>query len=178
MAVGPSKVAGRAGGSAVRGGWLADPTLTYQVSGLQLSDHEADVLSGLLSRVAGAHVASSPYAITQGLLTADSDYTIRFTGSALTITPATLSVAADSQTKVYGAADPALTYQVSGLKLSDPEAGVLSGLTLPSTRKEGELLGDAREQVVERARDLVTEKKTQVQHVARKYQSKKKPRKG
>ena len=35
---------------------------------------------------------------------------ISFTGSSLAITPATLTVTADAQTKVYGAADPALTY--------------------------------------------------------------------
>ena len=45
------------------------------------------MLNGALSRAAGEHVAS--YAIGQGSLVADSDYTISFTGSSLTITPAT-----------------------------------------------------------------------------------------
>ncbi len=34
----------------------------------------------------------------------------------LTITKALLNVIADAKTKVYGDADPSLTYQVSGLK--------------------------------------------------------------
>jgi hypothetical protein len=41
---------------------------------------------------------------------ANSDYTISFTGGTLSITPATLAVSADAQAKVYGAADPALTF--------------------------------------------------------------------
>src|SRR5206468_6935599 len=105
-----------------------DPTLTYVVSGLQFSDTEAGVLSGMLSRVAGEHVATGPYSILQGSLVANSDYSISFTGNSLTITTATLGVAANSQTKVYGSADPTLTYVVSGLQFSDTEAGVLTGL--------------------------------------------------
>ncbi len=34
----------------------------------------------------------------------------------MTITKALLNVIADAKTKVYGDADPSLTYQVSGLK--------------------------------------------------------------
>ena len=103
----------------------ADPTLTYQVSGFQFSDDEATVLSGALSRAIGEHVGG--YAISQGSLAANSDYTIAFTGNSLTITPATLTVTADAQTKVYGQSDPTLTYQVSGFQFTDDEATVLSG---------------------------------------------------
>ena len=87
----------------------ADPSLSYSVSGLQLSDKEADVLTGLLARVAGENVGS--YAIGQGGLAADANYTLSFTGSDLTITPATLSVTAEAQTKTYGSADPSLRLQ-------------------------------------------------------------------
>ena len=45
-----------------------------------------------------------------------------FTGSTLTITPATLTVTANPQTKVYGQADPALTYTASGFQFSDTAA--------------------------------------------------------
>src|SRR5208337_4113861 len=86
---------------------------------------EASVLTGALSRAAGEDVAS--YAIGQGTLAANSDYTISFTGNSLTITPATLSVAADAQTKVYGQADPTLTYVATGFQFSDNEASVLTG---------------------------------------------------
>ncbi len=44
----------------------------------------------------------------------------------MTITKALLNVIADAKTKVYGDADPSLTYQVSGLKngeTRDPDLG-------------------------------------------------------
>ena len=69
-------------------------------------------MTGLLARVAGENVGS--YAIGQGGLAADANYTLSFTGGDLTITPATLSVTAEAQTKTYGSADPSLSYSVSG----------------------------------------------------------------
>src|SRR6185295_5064364 len=97
----------------------ADPTLSYVVMGLQSSDTEAGVLSGALARDPGETVAGSPYAITQGALVANSNYSIDFTGDTLDITAATLTVNADHQTKVYGSADPTLSYVVTGLQFSD-----------------------------------------------------------
>ena len=105
----------------------ADPTLSYVPSGFQFTDNAAGVLSGTLARAPGEAVVGSPYAINQGSLAANSNYTIAFTGNSLTITPAPLTVSADPQTKVYGAADPALTYAVAGLQFSDTKAGVFSG---------------------------------------------------
>ncbi len=45
----------------------------------------------------------------------------------LTITKALLNVIADAKTKVYGDADPSLTYQVSGLKNGDSAGSILTG---------------------------------------------------
>src|SRR5262249_47369674 len=95
----------------------ADPTLSYSASGFRFSDTAATVLTGGLARAAGANVGS--YAITQGSLAANTNYTISFTSNTLTITPATLTITATHQSKVYGQADPALTYQVSGWQFSD-----------------------------------------------------------
>jgi hypothetical protein len=105
----------------------SDPTLTYSVSGLQLSDTAANVLGGSLSRASGEKVSGGPYAISQGSLTADPNYTLAFTGSTLTITPAPLTVVANSQIKTYGSFDPALNYTVYGLQFSDTAATVLNG---------------------------------------------------
>ena len=106
----------------------SDPALTYQVvSGLQGSDTAASVLSGALIRASGETVAGAPYAITQGTLAANSNYTVAFTANTLTITPATLTIAAAPATKTYGAADPALTYTVAGLVPTDSAGAVLSG---------------------------------------------------
>ncbi len=44
------------------------------------------------------------------------NYDLSYQGNNLTITKALLNVIADAKTKVYGDADPSLTYQVSGLK--------------------------------------------------------------
>jgi Ca2+-binding RTX toxin-like protein len=117
----------------------SDPALTYQAGGFQFSDNAASVLTGGLARRAGESVAGGPYAIGQGALAANGNYTIAFTGSALTITPAPLTVKADPQTKVYGQPDPALTYQASGFQFSDTAATVLSG---GLTRAAGKNVGD------------------------------------
>src|SRR5204862_3649080 len=85
------------------------------------------VLTGCLFRTAGDTVARSPYAIGQGTLVLMSNYVISFSANELTVTVATLTVKADPQSKVYGAADPALTYKVSGLQFSDTEPSVLTG---------------------------------------------------
>ena len=106
----------------------ADPTLTYNVTGLVGSD----ALTGELSRDAGENVGT--YAITQGTLAASANYNLEFTGADLTITKATVTVTADAQSKVYGEADPTLTYQVSGLVGSDALTGEL-------TRDAGENVG-------------------------------------
>src|SRR5205807_114202 len=87
----------------------ADPALTYTHGSLYNGD-TGSVFSGGLVRAAGEHVAGSPYAISQGSLSAGTDYTIAFTAANFTITARGLTVTADPQTKVYGDADPALTY--------------------------------------------------------------------
>jgi hypothetical protein len=102
----------------------SDPALSYQVSGLQSTDTAAGVLSGGLARAAGEHVGS--YAINQGTLAADSDYTIAFTSASLAITPATLTVTANPQARVYGQANPPLTAGYSGFVNGDT-AAVLGG---------------------------------------------------
>src|SRR5699024_5411659 len=87
-----------------------DPVLAYAVTGFQGSDDES-LLTGSLSRTAGEDV--DIYPIGQGDLSAGANYDIDFTGADFEITQATLTVIADSgQSKVYGDADPTLTYTV------------------------------------------------------------------
>src|SRR5205085_2490828 len=88
----------------------ADPALTYQITSGALVG--GDSLSGSLSRVPGETVRA--YAIQQNTLTAGTNYTLTFASANLTITAAALTVSADAKTKVYGAADPALTHQING----------------------------------------------------------------
>jgi predicted outer membrane repeat protein len=81
----------------------ADPALTYTVSGLQYQDSSAGVLSGRLTRAAGEHVLEGPYAISQGTLAADPNYSLTFVGSTLTITPAPLAITIGNDSQSYGA---------------------------------------------------------------------------
>ena len=106
----------------------ADPALIYVATGFQLSDTAGSVLTGGLTRASGENAGT--YAITQGNLAADSEYTISFIGNTLTITPATLTVTADAQTKVYGQADPVLSYTPSGTLYYDDTYAVITGVAL------------------------------------------------
>ncbi|NEU06717.1 hypothetical protein GZH53_00170, partial [Flavihumibacter sp. R14] len=59
------------------------------------------------------NVGSYPGAITLagGL---DNNYSFSFVAGDFTVTKAVLTVTADNQTKVYGASNPALTFQYTG----------------------------------------------------------------
>lgn len=114
----------------------SDPLFTFNSSGFANGDTVASVLTGALSRIAGENVGA--YAITQGTLAANSNYTINYTGADLMITPATLNIVANALTKVYGSADPALSYTASGFQFADSAASVLTG---ELARAEGKNVG-------------------------------------
>ncbi len=133
----------------------ADPALAYTASGFAFSDTAASVLTGNLARAESGTLAGEEvgdYAITQDTLAADSNYTIAFTGSTLTINPATLTVTANPQTKVYGTEDPRLTdsatglidTSVDGVAIDDTAATVLTGALAraQSGTLAGEQVGD------------------------------------
>ena len=120
-----------------------DPALTdtatgfvdATVDGMTIDDTAATALTGGLARTAGETVSGGPYAITQGTLAANGNYTLSFTGSTLAIAPAPLTVTANPQTKVYGTDDPALTdtatgfvdATVDGMTIDDTAATALTG---------------------------------------------------
>ena len=54
---------------------------------------------------AGLTVAGSPYTVNYAY-TSDGTFASASTTSTLTVTPATLTITADPETKVYGTADP------------------------------------------------------------------------
>ena len=60
-------------------------------------------------------MAGGPYAITQGTLAADSNYTIQFTASTLTITPATPLLTVSAPGGTYTGAPIAATATVTGV---------------------------------------------------------------
>ncbi len=109
-----------------------DPTLTYQITTGALQG--SDLLTGTLTRVAGESVGT--YAIQQGTLD-NNNYAITYISDDLTIGTRALTVTADVQTKVYGDADPALTYQITSGALQGSDA-----LTGDLSRVAGEDVGN------------------------------------
>jgi filamentous hemagglutinin family protein len=107
-------------------------TLGYTISAgrLDSEDTTANVISGGTALYSGAlsntmNAGSYSFTYTGGLtssytLTADTN------GVAYTVTPAVLTYAANTASRAYGAANPALSGAISGYKLSDG-ASVLSG---------------------------------------------------
>jgi MBG domain (YGX type)/SprB repeat/Putative Ig domain len=103
-----------------------DPVFAYSVSPSLVS---GDSFTGALTRVAGVNVGT--YAITQGSLSAGSNYTISYVSKDFTITAKPITVTATaSQTKVYGTADPVFAYSVSpSLVIGDSFTGALTRVT-------------------------------------------------
>ena len=111
----------------------ADPTLTYTVTGLVGTDSIGEAVSGspLLSTLATSSSGVGNYTIDIGSNTLSSllGYALHFDDGNLSVTAAPLTITADNQTKVYGAALPTLTASYTGLVNSDG-AGAISGLIL------------------------------------------------
>jgi hypothetical protein len=96
----------------------------FALTGFKFSDTAAN--SGITgspacTRNAGESVAGSPYAIacTPGTLAAPNYNFQAGTGAAFTIGKKELNVRADDKTRVYGAANPAFTYTVTGFAFAE-----------------------------------------------------------
>ncbi|MBF4473742.1 MBG domain-containing protein, partial [Flavobacterium sp. HJJ] len=100
-----------------------DPVFAYTVSPSLVG---SDAFTGALTRAAGVNVGV--YAITQGTLSAGTNYSITYVSKDFTITAKPITVTANtSQTKVYGTTDPVFTYTVSpSLVGSDAFTGALT----------------------------------------------------
>ena len=110
----------------------ADPALTYTVTGLVNGD-ASSVISGVtLSTTTGAAATAGTHAITATGGTA-ANYAITDVNGTLTVSKAPLTVTADNKSKVYGAADPILTYTPSGTLYYGDAYSVISGVTLSTT---------------------------------------------
>ncbi|UFH34398.1 MBG domain-containing protein [Flavobacterium acetivorans] len=109
----------------------ANPIYTYTVSPSLVG---SDAFTGALTRAVGENIGT--YAITQGSLSAGSNYSINYVSEDFAITAKPITVTANpSQTKVYGTADPVFAYSVSpSLVGSDAFTGSL-------TRAAGENVG-------------------------------------
>ncbi len=94
----------------------SDPALTFNVMGLVnnpalgVVDTAGTVLSGALTRASGETVLGGPYAITQGSLAANSNYTLGFTHNNLIITGAVAEPILGTGTGTGIAAEPILSF--------------------------------------------------------------------
>jgi hypothetical protein len=112
----------------------ANPTLTYGITGF-LGTDTVSVVSGTptISTTAISNSAVGPYPITvtNGTLAA-TNYSFSFSNGTLTVGQATLLVTASNQFRAYEAANPALTYGISGF-LGTDTVSVVSGTPAVST---------------------------------------------
>ncbi|MEI6287881.1 MAG: MBG domain-containing protein, partial [Bacillota bacterium] len=106
----------------------ADPVLTATYSGLQYSDTSSVVTGFGMSTVTGAAATFGTHDIVASGGTA-LNYSITDVDGTLDVSKAALTITADNQSKVYGAADPILTATYSGLQYSDTSA-VVSGFSM------------------------------------------------
>ena len=93
------------------------PALTYTYTGLVNSDLAPTTLPALsttafLSSVVGTY----PINVSSA---ADANYTINYVAGTLTVSKVPLTITAENKTKVYGTANPTLTYTYSGLVNGD-----------------------------------------------------------
>src|SRR4029079_1147025 len=113
-----------------------DPALTY--TGVL---HGTDSFTGNLERVGGENVGV--YAISQGTLSAGSNYTLTFVSANLTISKATLTVTADNLSRTYGDPNPSLTASFGGFKFAESLAtsGVAGAPALVTTAAASRAIG-------------------------------------
>jgi hypothetical protein len=102
----------------------ADPTLNGTLSGFL----PADNVSAVYSRAPGETVAGSPYSISAVLSPAGvlGNYTITYNTANFTITPKAASATPNAASKVYGAAEPALSGTLTGFLVADGVSAVYS----------------------------------------------------
>ena len=109
------------------------PTLTASYSGFVNGDTSANLSTAptlATSATAASHVGS--YTITASGAV-DADYTISYIAGTLTVTPAALTITADNQGTLYGAALPTLTASYGGFVNGDTSASLTTAPTLSTS---------------------------------------------
>ena len=117
------------------GGTVPAYGITY--SGFVNGDNIASLTkAATATSTAGSAPAAGTYPITPAGAV-DPNYTFSYVTGTLTVNPASLQVTARAATKVYGAADPAFTYTVSGF-VNGNNSSILTGSL---SRNPGEDVG-------------------------------------
>jgi len=102
----------------------ANPNLTLQYTGWKNSDNESVLdTKPSTNTIVGANSSVGVYSdaimVYSGL---DNNYAFTYIPGDFEVTKATLTVTVDAQTKVYGEANPTLTFQYSGWKNDEDES--------------------------------------------------------
>ena len=100
------------------------PTLSFTSNGLVKGDSIDAILSGSPATTATSRSHAGSYAINQGSLRSNGDYALNFTGAALTINPASLTITANDASTVYGAPLPTFTANYGGFLNGDSPASL------------------------------------------------------
>jgi hypothetical protein len=111
----------------------ANPTFTASYAGFVNGDDETDLTGTLLFTTSAQ--ATSPvgtYPITPSGLSA-ANYAISFANGTLTVTPALLTITAEDKSRLYGAANPALTASYAGFVNGDDETDLDTAVALATT---------------------------------------------
>ncbi|WP_419788765.1 MBG domain-containing protein [Mucilaginibacter sp. X4EP1] len=109
------------------------PALTVSYAGFVNGDTQASLTTAATASTTAT--AASPvgsYTITPSGAV-DNNYTITYTNGTLTIGQAALTITADNQSKVYGAALPALTVSYAGFVNGDTQASLTTAATASTT---------------------------------------------
>ena len=116
-----------------------NPVFTASYIGFcQRRDQYVDERRAELSTAADTNSPVGPYPITASGLSA-ANYSITYSNGTLSVLAQALTVTAQDQTKVYGAADPGFTAAYSGLVNGETTAAL--GGTLTFSRVPGEAVG-------------------------------------
>jgi uncharacterized repeat protein (TIGR01451 family) len=113
----------------------ANPTFTYTITGFQNGD-TSSVVSGAASCSSAATPVSSagtyPITCAQGTLAA-SNYSFSFAPGTLTVTQAPLTVSVNNASRNYGAANPAFTGTITGIRNGDNITAAYSTTATPAS---------------------------------------------
>ncbi len=122
----------------------ADPAFAFNVGGAGLAggDTIASVFAGALARAPGENVAGNPYAINQGTLASNANYSITtYTPGLFTITPRALTITADNASKSTGALLPPFTATYTGFAFADNPASLAGVLVFATPATAGSPAG-------------------------------------
>ena len=110
-----------------------NPAITVSYSGFMGADNAASLTTQptvTTTAITNSPAGSYPITASGGV---SSNYTFTYVAGTLTVTKAVLTVTANNQTKVYGAANPALTLTYSGFVGADNAASLTTQPTATTT---------------------------------------------